>query len=39
MNKKGMALEETIKYLVWIAFFILILGGLYFLFRSLGVIG
>jgi hypothetical protein len=34
-----MTTEELIKYVVWIVFFILAAGGIYLLFRNLGVIG
>jgi len=37
MNKKGMGLEELIKYIIWIAFFILAAAGLYFMFKRVGV--
>ena len=33
-----MELEELIQYVLWIAFFLLVVGGLYFLFTSLGVL-
>ena len=37
VNKRGMEMEELVKYLIWIAFFILVAGGIYFLFKNLGV--
>jgi hypothetical protein len=33
-----MDLDEMIKYLIWIIFFALVLGGLYFMLKKLGVI-
>lgn len=33
-----MTMDELIKYLIWVVFFILILVGLYGLFSKLGVI-
>ena len=39
MNKRGMEMEELIKYLIWIAFFILVAGGIYFMLKSAGVFG
>jgi len=34
-----MDLEDLIKYLIWIVFFGAALAGIYFLLRSLGVVG
>ena len=34
-----MTQEELIQYVLWIAFFLIVVGGLYFLFKSLGVLG
>jgi len=34
-----MTQDELIQYVLWIAFFLLVSGGLYFLFKSLGVLG
>lgn len=34
-----MSLEELVKYMVWIAFFAIALTGIYFLVRSLGILG
>jgi len=31
MNKKGQDYEELVKWISWIAFFALVLAGLYFL--------
>jgi len=33
-----MDLDEMIKYLIWVIFFALVLGGLYFMLKKLGVI-
>ena len=34
-----MNLDELIKYIIWIVFFALALGGLYFLLKRVGVMG
>lgn len=33
-----MNLDEMIKYIIWIAFFILALTGLYFMLKKIGVL-
>jgi len=33
-----MSLDELVKYLIWIGFFILALVGLYFMLKKIGVI-
>jgi len=33
-----MNFEILIKYLIWIAFFVIVLGALYLMFRQLGLI-
>jgi len=33
-----MNLDEMIKYLIWIVFFILALGGLYFMLKQVGIL-
>jgi len=33
-----MSLDELIKYLMWIAFFILALAGLYFMLKKVGIL-
>jgi len=33
-----MNLDEIIKYLIWVVFFVLVLGGLYLLLKKMGVI-
>jgi len=33
-----MNFDTLIKYLIWIAFFVIVLGALYFMFRQLGLI-
>lgn len=33
-----MSLDDLIKYIMWIAFFILALAGLYFTLRQIGII-
>jgi len=33
-----MNLDEMIKYLIWVVFFVLVLGGLYLLLKKMGVI-
>jgi len=34
-----MNLNNLIKYLIWIVFFILVLTGLYFMLKKIGVMG
>ena len=34
-----MELEVLIKYLMWVTFFVIALGGLYLMLRQFGVIG
>jgi len=33
-----MNLDEMIKYLIWVIFFVLVLAGLYFTLKKLGVL-
>jgi len=33
-----MSLDEIVKYIIWIAFFILALTGLYFVLKQIGVL-
>jgi len=33
-----MDLDEIIKYLIWVVFFVLVFTGLYFMLKKLGVI-
>jgi len=33
-----MNLDEMVKYLIWVVFFALVLGGLYLVLKKLGVI-
>jgi hypothetical protein len=33
-----MNLDEMIKYIIWIAFFILALAGLYFILKRIGIL-
>lgn len=32
-----MNLDDTIKYIIWIVFFIIVFGGIYLLLKKLGV--
>ncbi len=38
MNIRG-EMEEFVKITLWIAFIVLVLGGLYFLIKSFGILG
>jgi len=33
-----MDLDEMIKYLIWVVFFMVVLGGLYLMFKKLGIL-
>jgi len=33
-----MDLDEMIKYIIWIAFFIIVLGALYFMLKKTGIL-
>ncbi len=33
-----MNLDEMVKYLIWVVFFVLVLGGLYLVLKRLGVL-
>jgi len=36
-NKKALTYNELIKFLIWIVFFIIVVSGIYLLFKKLGV--
>jgi hypothetical protein len=33
-----MSLDEMVKYIIWIAFFILALAGIYFVLKQIGIL-
>jgi len=33
-----MNIDEIIKYLIWVVFFVLVLGGIYFTLKKLGIV-